>query len=211
CICLSALPVLLETNIIALAAIKVAGIPVATDVLTQLILGEASKRNCEFPDRSTPACLPERPHCGFTCSDGFTASYDPPACMCNAPSVVCNGRWVGSGACSEKGPEWAACGVYGGRAHAWECVNTARDLESCGGCAIPLTPYSPAGKDCSAIPGVADVACLYGECIVFRCLPGFEPSHDGHSCIHKYSQLDDGQDVSASVYGLEHVPLGRHS
>ena len=114
------------------------------------ILGEASKRNCEFPDHSTPACLPEHPHCGFTCSDGFTASYDPPACVCNAPSVVCNGvcqqsgpcasarastekkkRWVGSGACSEKGPEWAACGVYGGRAHAWECVNTARDLESC--------------------------------------------------------------------------------
>jgi hypothetical protein len=29
------------------------------------------------------------------------------------------------------GPEWAACGVFGGGARAWECINTAHDLESC--------------------------------------------------------------------------------
>ena len=40
-------------------------------------------------------------------------------------------RWLGSGSCSEKGHGWAACGVYGGSVRAWECVNTARDLESC--------------------------------------------------------------------------------
>jgi hypothetical protein len=70
--------------------------------------------------------------------------------VCEPPFVLCNGvcqesgpcasaranpdkkkRWVGSGACAEKGAEWAACGVYGGRPHAYECVNTARDLESC--------------------------------------------------------------------------------
>lgn len=70
--------------------------------------------------------------------------------MCTLPSVVCNGqctangpcpsaqaqaskkrRWVPSGSCLEKGPGWAVCGVYGGSARAWECVNTARDLESC--------------------------------------------------------------------------------
>ena len=76
-----------------------------------------------------------------------------------------------------------------------------------GGCAIPLTPYTHLGEDCSAIPGVADVACLYGKCVVSRCLPGLEPSHDGHSCVRRYPQLDDELDVSASVYGLEHVPL----
>jgi len=69
--------------------------------------------------------------------------------MCHPPSVVCNGRcvapgacptqkprdnkkrWVGSGSCADKGPGWAACGVLGGGARAWECVNIARDLESC--------------------------------------------------------------------------------
>jgi hypothetical protein len=75
--------------------------------------------------------------------------------VCTVPSVVCNGnvvcqqsglcpsagastlvnkrRWVGSasGSCSERGPAWAACGVYGAGPRAWECVNTARDLESC--------------------------------------------------------------------------------
>jgi hypothetical protein len=70
-------------------------------------------------------------------------------CGCPAPNVVCNGncvspgacpsstvtyiqkRWVGSGSCTEKGRGWAACGVFGGAARAWECVDTARDLESC--------------------------------------------------------------------------------
>jgi hypothetical protein len=61
-----------------------------------------------------------------------------------------------------------------------------------------------------SLPGVADVACRCVECVVNRCLPGYEPAHDGLGCIHKYSQFDDasGEDVFASVYGLEHVPLG---
>jgi hypothetical protein len=56
---LSALPVFLETNAIALAVIKVAGIPIATDILTHLILGQAANSDCEFPEHSHPACLPE--------------------------------------------------------------------------------------------------------------------------------------------------------
>jgi hypothetical protein len=113
---------------------------------------QAAQSNCVFPENSTPACVDGQQNCGFTCTDGFTACLDsnPPACVCTPPNVVCNGqcqaiglcpsaqpqtskkkRWLGSGACSEKGPGWAACGVYGGSPRAWECVNTARDLESC--------------------------------------------------------------------------------
>jgi hypothetical protein len=123
---------------------------------------QAAQSNCVFPENSTPACVDGQQNCGFTCTDGFTASLDsnPPVCLCTPPNVVCNGqcqaiglcpsaqpqtskkkRWLGSGACSEKGPGWAACGVYGGNPRAWECVNTARDLESCTSLSNPpLTP-----------------------------------------------------------------------
>jgi hypothetical protein len=146
--------------------------------------------------------------------------------------------WVGSGICSEMGPGWVACGVLGGGSRAWECVNSARDLESCkylcslplslyvvpqtdasclslckgGGCMFPLTAYSPVGKDCSTLPGVADVACLSGECVVHRCLPGYVPALDRTSCIRRHpvsqSQFDDAEDVPAKIYGPEHVLLG---
>ena len=43
----------------------------------------------------------------------------------------------GRGPSSEQGPGWAACGVYDGRICAWECINTARDLESY------TCPYNP--------------------------------------------------------------------
>ena len=77
----------------------------------------------------------------------------------------------------------------------------------------PLTAYSPIGEDCSTLPGVADVSCLGGECLVHRCLPGFALSFDGTSCVRKhhisqYQHADSG-DVAASAFGLEHVPL-RH-
>jgi hypothetical protein len=78
---------------------------------------------------------------------------------------------------------------------------------------FPLTAYSPIGKDCSTLPGVADVSCFAGECAVRRCLPGYVPALDGTSCIRKrsisQSHFDDAEDIPARVYGLEHVPLGR--
>jgi hypothetical protein len=80
----------------------------------------------------------------------------------------------------------------------------------------PLTAYSPIGEDCSALPGVADVSCLGGECVVHRCLPGYVPAFDGTSCIRKHhlsqspSEFAPVKGVPARVYGLEHVPLGRN-
>lgn len=54
-----------------------------------------------------------------------------------------------------------------------------------GGCMIPLTVYSPMGTDCSMLPGVADVTCFGGGCVVERCLPGYVPAIDGTSCIRR--------------------------
>ncbi|KAF8260043.1 hypothetical protein EI94DRAFT_1668300, partial [Lactarius quietus] len=155
CLCLSALPLFLETNVVVILASTIAGDQVTSDILTNTISGSATSSNCNYPDNSTPACVNGNP-CGFICLDGCTAI--PPenttTCGCIAPSLIYNGtrRWVGSGSRTEKGRGWTACGVFGGGARVWECIDTARDLESCGGCVLPLTPYSPIGKDCTALP-----------------------------------------------------------
>ncbi len=88
-----------------------------------------------------------------------------------------------------------------------------------GGCFLPLTPHSPIGEDCTALPGVADVACLHGECVVRRCLSGYVLSHGGtrcrksghgHALPHVSAQEEDGEYVQALRYGLEHRPLERN-
>ncbi|KAH9012733.1 hypothetical protein EDB84DRAFT_1642472 [Lactarius hengduanensis] len=221
CLCLSGISLYLESDPIGILAVEFSGGTAVTIVLTQIIQESAPNSLCTYPDHSVPACVGGNP-CGFTCTDGFTSSpsSDPTTCVCSEPNVVCNGecvasgaRWVGSGSCTEMGHGWAACGVFGGGARAWECVDTAHDLESCGGCELPLTPYSPVGQDCTAIPGVADVACHSGECIVRRCLPGYVVSHDGNSCRSKHAHShvatpeEDDEYVQAMRYGLEHRPL----
>jgi hypothetical protein len=82
---------------------------------------------------------------------------------------------------------------------------------------FPLTAYSPFGKDCSSLPGVADVGCLSGECVVRRCLPGYALALDGNSCVRKHHRIPQSQFVeeaaeedAARYYGLEHLPLGRN-
>ena len=81
---------------------------------------------------------------------------------------------------------------------------------------LPLTPFSPIGQDCTAIPGVADVSCLSGECVVHLCMPGYAPSYDGTSCIstqthtsgpHVGLSEDEDEYMQAIRFGLEHRPL----
>ncbi|KAH8987195.1 hypothetical protein EDB92DRAFT_1818040 [Lactarius akahatsu] len=223
CLCLSALPLFLETNVIALLAVDIAGEKVVTDILANLILGKAPQSHCNYPAHSVPACIDGNP-CRFRGTQpralaahptwSATASAWLPA---RVPLATRSPKDAGSapGSCKEMGRGWDACGVFGGGARAWECVDTAHDLESCGGCVLPLTPYSPIGQDCTAIPGVADVACHSGECMVRRCLPGYVVSDDGTSCRSKHSHShshvaspeEDGEYAEAVHYGLEHRPL----
>ena len=87
---------------------------------------------------------------------------------------------------------------------------------------VPLTAYSPRGRDCTAIPGVADVSCEAGECVVRRCSHGLVPGPDGGSCVPKTSHHhqhhhhptdadadaeDNAEFAPAGPYGFEHVPL----
>ena len=121
-----------------------------SDLISQ-IDSSKSKSNCVYPDNSIAACSAQN-LCGFTCTNGFQASPadQPTTCACDAPSVICNGKCVASGlcpsgqavinlkrsrvgidSCTQMGPAWATCGVLGGGPRAWECINTANDLESC--------------------------------------------------------------------------------
>ena len=72
-----------------------------------------------------------------------------------------------------------------------------------------LTPFTPVGEDCSSLPGVADVACIAGQCTVQRCLPGYVPARDRTHCVSKHGKIsfrpsgdeDDVELVPARVYG----------
>jgi hypothetical protein len=58
----------------------------------------------------------------------------------------------------------------------FECVDTSRNIESCGGCVA-----EGKGEDCTAIEGVSDVACIASKCVVSACRKGWLPA-DG-KCI----------------------------
>ncbi|KAI0041584.1 hypothetical protein FA95DRAFT_1459022, partial [Auriscalpium vulgare] len=69
----------------------------------------------------------------------------------------------------------------------FECLNTNKALDSCGGCMYP-SPFllesqqGPKGTDCSRLPNVLDVGCSAGRCLVERCKPGFKVSLSGDAC-----------------------------
>ncbi|KAJ6509547.1 protein priA [Mycena vitilis] len=71
-----------------------------------------------------------------------------------------------------------ACPIAGLSAKDYECIDTAVELESCGGCAS-----LGQGQDCTAIKGAWNVGCEQGRCAVYTCTFGFKRAPDGQSCI----------------------------
>ncbi|KAJ7357379.1 protein priA [Mycena albidolilacea] len=71
-----------------------------------------------------------------------------------------------------------ACPIPGLSANDYECIDTAAELESCGGC-LSLGQ----GQDCTAITGAWNVGCEQGRCAVYTCTFGFKRAPDGQSCI----------------------------
>jgi len=219
CICISALPSFIQTNVVAEAAVLLFGEAKAIAALTALIDGSPDSQQCTYPANSSPECLSGHP-CFFTCQDGYTASpsgSSPTNCVCVSPKTVCNGQCGSFTSCASGNArravsDWArdcqagttACPVPGRGRSAWECVNTMTDLESCGGCIYPSI-YGPTGVDCAAIEGVSDVACQHGRCVVHRCMPGYKVDTDGSLCVNQRNV--DILDILAAEFGLEHTPL----
>ncbi|KAG8987637.1 Dihydroxyacetone synthase [Tulasnella sp. JGI-2019a] len=159
--------------------------------------------------------------CGFTCPVGYkpsTDQYNNPTCVCSSSDYwSCNGQCIPNGQlCPSQAPTspkaranekrrqahptrpWcprgkSACGIYENGGDAWECVDTTSDLESCGGCTIPLRASSIPGVDCSQIPHISDVACVLGECRVFKCRRGFVVGKNGTECVADQSSRHDQQ------------------
>ncbi|KAF8314179.1 hypothetical protein DL93DRAFT_2040149, partial [Clavulina sp. PMI_390] len=57
----------------------------------------------------------------------------------------------------------------------YECLDTQINLESCGGCVVPYDDFEDeaGGVDCTSLPGVADVECARGRCMVRKCQRGW--------------------------------------
>lgn len=197
CACLSNVPSLVKSNSALSKASSVFGDSKVSDFINSKI--HEGGKNCNYPDHCTPSCTPENP-CGFQCTDGYTADGDK--CSCKPPYKECNGKCGPASSCPSKSPhkrdadEWkrtahcnnghAACGVLWSSKltkHAYECVDAENDLESCGGCSIPLHRGSPVGVDCTSLPGVADVSCMGGSCFIHKCMPGYELAVDNSMCM----------------------------
>ena len=72
------------------------------------------------------------------------------------------------------------------------------------------TYLTPAGRDCTAIPGVNSVECSVGSCLVHSCVEGWEVSEDASSCIEIHKDSSKGKTTfidMAADYGLEHIPF----
>ncbi|WWD17886.1 hypothetical protein CI109_102330 [Kwoniella shandongensis] len=68
----------------------------------------------------------------------------------------------------------------------WECIDTQKDLESCGGCIHPtIGSSSPQGQDCTALPNVNQVGCIAGTCQIQSCVRGFALASNGTICERK--------------------------
>jgi len=56
-----------------------------------------------------------------------------------------------------------------GKVTSYECLDTDRNIDSCGGC-----ESEGAAMDCSALDGVTEVSCVKGHCFVYACERGWE-------------------------------------
>ncbi|KAF8197065.1 hypothetical protein BJ912DRAFT_954681 [Pholiota molesta] len=213
CICISHISSYVSSNGLAISAVASAGKSAVINAITEMV-NSCKKQTCHYPPHSTPICQRGNP-CGFTCTDGYTPFPNgnrPTSCVCNKPYMLCNGKCGLFKACPSGRPVYkrglaggldkcpngmTSCPVPGRGAHSMECVNTQTDLESCGGCILASYPrHIPEGVDCTAIQGVSDVSCMYGQCVVHRCMSGYSPNSLRDSCVGS----DGGSEIVLGNY-----------
>jgi len=89
--------------------------------------------------------------------------------------------------------ESAAAGWDG----AFECVDTSRNIESCGGCVA-----EGKGVDCTAIEGVSDVACIAAKCVVSTCRKGWKVDAEHATCVPDSNAVKFQQKVGQGFWHL---------
>ncbi|KAF7313841.1 Protein kinase domain-containing protein [Mycena chlorophos] len=91
---------------------------------------------------------------------------------------------------------YSVCGVASPETkYDFSCVNTATDLENCGGCTFPspwqtesqqpLSSELARGYNCGPILNAKAASCVAGQCVVEKCRRGFEVNDQRDGCVHK--------------------------
>ncbi|KXN91310.1 Protein priA [Leucoagaricus sp. SymC.cos] len=219
CICLDSINAFVDTNAVAIAGVALAGKSYVVSAITSMV--QSKGKVCNYPDHAVATCKSGSP-CYFDCKDGYHPypSTNPTQCVCNKPYTECNGKCGLYQGCPSGKPQYRrdlsrnllcpvgmeACGIWGRSARTWECIDTMNDLESCGGCVIPLPGrHGQEGQDCTALPGVSDVSCMGGRCVVHKCTASYEIAPGKEECLYNE---DKDPEILAAQYGLEHIPLG---
>jgi len=173
---------------------------------------EPNEMKCSYPHHAIPLLKSEHP-CAFECEAPFVFCNDicqPLSSSCSPgqppPALIHHQQQPQSHQTHKRDlekrkptrlcyPGFTACKLDPWLArissHKWDCINTQSDLESCGGCASPINKQTPSGIDCTAIPGVADVYCRAGSCVVQRCLPGYLLSSNRTTCLFNRALFRD--------------------
>lgn len=126
-------------------------------------IGDSSLAVCTYPSANF---VPLDCSCGWSCVTGYTKCGNNcikdgvQTCVSGVPVNVV--KRSGSPLCPTS---FSLCPV--GKT-GWECLDTATDLEACGGC-----PGTSDAVDCSTLPGVSSVDCVAGTCQVRSCARGF--------------------------------------
>ncbi|KIM86009.1 hypothetical protein PILCRDRAFT_816555 [Piloderma croceum F 1598] len=138
-------------------------------------------------------CVPHHPppehHPTPQCAKDW--NWSPASFCCERPphhpepsNGVSHGEWKRSSYMSRalqlcpKGVKACPIAAPSGLTGDYECLDTAHELESCGGCAS-----TGEGQDCTAIKGVWNVGCVQGRCSIYTCAAGYKRSRDGNSCV----------------------------
>lgn len=213
CICASTVRPFVQANVKTRLAVTLVGEQAVVNAILNIVTKDG--KTCTYPEHSMPMCLVGTP-CSFGCIDGYTRVGKN--CVCQSPKIVCNGICQ-SQACSSGVPQNPSkrgidplhartrmrilteercpmghrlCGVGGNKgADNWECIDTRRTLDSCGGCTYPyaLEEHPISGMDCTAIPGVSGVQCISGSCVVSRCKRGWTVSPSQTECMRNATHL----------------------
>ncbi|KAJ7675475.1 hypothetical protein B0H17DRAFT_1161575 [Mycena rosella] len=223
CLCISTIPQYIAGNLLALGeAIALVGKANIIAELTNMVNNCGGRTQCHYPLHSVPSCKSGSHaslHARCLASNGYSAypaGPYPTQCVCSYPYTECNGKCGTFRGCPStyytKRDIWSAykchkgltaCGVPG--RNSWECIDTQNDLESCGGCPYSdLSTFEAVGNDCTAIHGVSDVSCIRGQCVVHKCMSGYDIGARRSECI--YTEGSDPE-VLAAQYGLEHSPF----
>ena len=71
-----------------------------------------------------------------------------------------------------------------------------------GGCTVPFYSHSsaPLGNDCTSIPGVSDIECIRGTCVVRKCAKGWEaqPVAGNPTALECVPKSNEGAPTEAS-------------